>query len=103
MTPPSPASDFVFVAGNMAFRSDGTLDPNVHVGSDKNWGGETAFRRQVRYVTTERLVPSLMAAASALEHSLKPRRHREHPGFHGRVVAALPRHSMRDHPVPSRR
>jgi enamine deaminase RidA (YjgF/YER057c/UK114 family) len=55
----------------MAFRPDGTLDPNVHVGSDKNWGGETAFRRQVRYVITERLVPSLMAAGSALEHSLK--------------------------------
>jgi enamine deaminase RidA (YjgF/YER057c/UK114 family) len=69
--PAVAASDFVFVAGNMAFRPDGTLDPNVHVGSDKNWGGETAFRRQVRYVITERLVPSLMAAGSALEHSLK--------------------------------
>jgi enamine deaminase RidA (YjgF/YER057c/UK114 family) len=69
--PAVSASDFVFVAGNMAFRPDGTLDPNVYVGPDRNWGGETAFRRQVRYVITERLEPSLKAAGSALEHSLK--------------------------------
>jgi enamine deaminase RidA (YjgF/YER057c/UK114 family) len=46
--PAVAASDFVFVAGNMAFRPDGTLDPRVYVGPDKNWSGETAFRRQVR-------------------------------------------------------
>jgi enamine deaminase RidA (YjgF/YER057c/UK114 family) len=69
--PAVAASDFVFVAGNMAFRPDGTLDPRVYVGPDKNWGGETAFRRQVRYVITDRLEPSLKAAGSALEHSLK--------------------------------
>jgi enamine deaminase RidA (YjgF/YER057c/UK114 family) len=69
--PAVSASDFVFVAGNMAFRPDGTLDPNVYVGPERNWGGETAFRRQVHYVITERLEPSLKAAGSALEHSLK--------------------------------
>jgi len=69
--PAVAANDFVFVAGNMAFRPDGTLDPKVYVGSNRNWGGETAFRRQVRYVITERLEPSLKAAGSALEHSLK--------------------------------
>jgi enamine deaminase RidA (YjgF/YER057c/UK114 family) len=69
--PAVAANDFVFVAGNMAFRPDGTLDPKVYVGPGRNWGGETAFRRQVRYVITDRLEPSLQAAGSALEHSLK--------------------------------
>ncbi len=69
--PAVAASDFVFVAGNMAFRPDGTLDPKVYVGPGRNWGGETAFRRQVHYVITDRLEPSLKAAGSALEHSLK--------------------------------
>jgi enamine deaminase RidA (YjgF/YER057c/UK114 family) len=69
--PAVAASDFVFVAGNMAFRPDGTLDPKVYVAPARNWGGETAFRRQVRYVITDRLEPSLKAAGSALEHSLK--------------------------------
>ena len=64
-------NDFVFVAGNMAFRPDGTPDPKVHVGPGRNWGGETAFRRQVHYVITDRLEPSLKAAGSALVHSLK--------------------------------
>ncbi len=69
--PAVAAGDFVFVAGNMAFRTDGTLDPKVYVGPDRNWGGETAFRRQVRYVITDRLAPSLKAAGSALELSVK--------------------------------
>jgi enamine deaminase RidA (YjgF/YER057c/UK114 family) len=69
--PAVAAGDFVFVAGNMAFRTDGTLDPKVYVGPDRNWGGETAFRRQVHYVITDRLAPSLKAAGSALELSLK--------------------------------
>jgi enamine deaminase RidA (YjgF/YER057c/UK114 family) len=69
--PAVAANDFVFVAGNMAFRPDGTLDPRVYVGPTRNWGGETAFRRQVHYVITDRLEPSLKAAGSALEHSLK--------------------------------
>jgi enamine deaminase RidA (YjgF/YER057c/UK114 family) len=69
--PAVAAGDFVFVAGNMAFRPDGTLDPKVYVGPGRNWGGETAFRRQVHYVITDRLEPSLKAAGSALEHSLK--------------------------------
>ncbi len=69
--PAVAASDFVFVAGNMAFRPDGTLDPKIYVSPTRSWGGETAFRRQVRYVITDRLEPSLKAAGSALEHSLK--------------------------------
>jgi hypothetical protein len=56
--PAVAANDFVFVAGNMAFRPDGTLDPKVYVGPTRNWGGETAFRRQVHYVITDRLEPS---------------------------------------------
>jgi enamine deaminase RidA (YjgF/YER057c/UK114 family) len=69
--PAVAASDFVFVAGNMAFRPDGTLDPKVYVGPTRNWGGETAFRRQVHYVITERLEPSLKAAGASLEGTLK--------------------------------
>jgi enamine deaminase RidA (YjgF/YER057c/UK114 family) len=37
----------------------------------RNWGGESAFRRQAHYVIRKRLEPSLKAAGSALEHSLK--------------------------------
>ena len=65
------ANDFVFVAGNMALRTDGTLDPSVAVPSTRNWGGQTAFRRQVHYCIKERLEPSLKAAGSSLEHCLK--------------------------------
>src|SRR5262249_55203530 len=36
-TPAVAANDFVFVAGNMAFRPDGTLDPKVYVGPNRNW------------------------------------------------------------------
>jgi enamine deaminase RidA (YjgF/YER057c/UK114 family) len=61
------ANDFVFVAGN----TGATNDPRVFVPPTRNWGGETAFRRQVHYVIKERLEPSLKAAGSALEHSLK--------------------------------
>ena len=64
-------NDFVFVAGNMALRTDGTLDPAAAVRTTANWGGQTAFRRQVHYVIKERLEPSLKASGSALEHSLK--------------------------------
>jgi enamine deaminase RidA (YjgF/YER057c/UK114 family) len=69
--PAVSASDFVFVAGNMATREDGSLGPNVYVPPTRNWGGENAFRRQVHYVIKERLEPSLKAANSALEHRLK--------------------------------
>jgi enamine deaminase RidA (YjgF/YER057c/UK114 family) len=69
--PAVAANDFVFVAGNMATREDGTLGPNVYVPPTRNWGGETAFRRQVHYVIKERLEPSLKAAGSALGHCLK--------------------------------
>jgi enamine deaminase RidA (YjgF/YER057c/UK114 family) len=69
--PAVATNDVVFVAGNMAFRPDGTLDPAVAVRPTANWGGQTAFRRQVHYVIKERLEPSLKASGSALEHSLK--------------------------------
>ena len=69
--PAVAANDFVFVAGNMATREDGSLGPNVYVGPTRNWGGENGFRRQVHYVIKERLEPSLKAAGSALEHTLK--------------------------------
>jgi enamine deaminase RidA (YjgF/YER057c/UK114 family) len=65
------ANDFVFVAGNMALQRDGTLDPSVYVAPNRNWGGQNAFRRQVHYVIKQRLEPSLKAAGSGLEHSLK--------------------------------
>jgi enamine deaminase RidA (YjgF/YER057c/UK114 family) len=65
------ANDFVFVAGNMALQRDGTLDPSVHVAPNRNWGGQTSFRRQVHYIVKQRLEPSLKAAGSGLEHSLK--------------------------------
>src|SRR5215468_1378795 len=65
------ANDFVFVAGNMALARDGSLDPSVYVAPNRNWGGQTSFRRQVHYVVKQRLEPSLKAAGSGLEHSLK--------------------------------
>jgi enamine deaminase RidA (YjgF/YER057c/UK114 family) len=64
-------NDFVFVAGNQAFQANGDLGPGVAVPSVRNWGGQNAFRRQVHYVIKERLEPSLKAAGSGLEHSLK--------------------------------
>lgn len=64
-------NDFVFVAGNQAFQANGELGPGVAIPSVRNWGGQNAFRRQVHYVIKERLEPSLKAAGSALEHSLK--------------------------------
>src|SRR5215471_9095536 len=70
----SPAvvvDDFVFVAGNQAFVASGELGPGVAMAPARNWGGENAFRRQAHYVIRERLAPSLKAAGSALERSLK--------------------------------
>jgi enamine deaminase RidA (YjgF/YER057c/UK114 family) len=64
-------NDFVFVAGNQAFAEGGELGPGVAIAPARNWGGQNAFRRQVHYVIKERLEPSLKAAGSALEHSLK--------------------------------
>ncbi len=64
-------NDFVFVAGNMALQSNGELGPGVKMAAARNWGGESAFRRQAHYVIKERLEPSLKAAGSSLEHSLK--------------------------------
>jgi len=64
-------SDFVFVAGNQALQESGGLAPGVAVPATSRWQGETSFRRQVHYVIKERLEPSLRAAGSALEHSLK--------------------------------
>ena len=70
----SPAvvvNDFVFVAGNQAVKEDGALAAGVAVPSVRNWGGQNAFRRQVHYVIKERLEPSLKAAGSSLDRSLK--------------------------------
>src|SRR5258708_30249674 len=70
----SPAvvvNDFVFVAGNQAFVESGELGPGVAMPPARNWGGESAFRRQAHYVIRERLDPSLKAAGPALDHSLK--------------------------------
>jgi 2-iminobutanoate/2-iminopropanoate deaminase len=64
------ANDFVFVAGNMA-QENGELPPSVRIRPTAQWGGQTGFRRQVAYVIKQRLEPSLKAAGSALEHSLK--------------------------------
>jgi enamine deaminase RidA (YjgF/YER057c/UK114 family) len=63
-------NDFVFVAGNQALQ-DGRLVPAVAVPATSRWQGETSFRRQVHYVITQRLAPSLQAAGSSLEQSLK--------------------------------
>lgn len=65
------ANDFVFVAGNMALQDNGDLPPNVRIRPTAQWGGQTGFRRQVNYCIRERLVPSLKAAGSSLENTLK--------------------------------
>ena len=70
----SPAvvvNDFVFVAGNMALQQNGALGQGVEVRPTARWGGQTAFRRQVHYVIKQALEPSLQAAGSSLEQSLK--------------------------------
>jgi enamine deaminase RidA (YjgF/YER057c/UK114 family) len=63
--------DFVFVAGNQALQEGGALPSGVAIPATRNWGGQNAFRRQVHYVVKDRLEPSLKAAGSALEQSLK--------------------------------
>lgn len=70
-TPAVVANDFVFVAGNQALQQNGRLAPGVEVPAVSRWQGESSFRRQVHYVITQRLVPSLKAAGSSLEQSLK--------------------------------
>lgn len=65
------ANDFVFVAGNMALADNGDLPPNVRIRPSAQWGGQTGFRRQVNYCIRERLLPSLKAAGSSLEGTLK--------------------------------
>lgn len=64
-------NDFVFVAGNQALQEGGGLAPGVEVSAKSQWQGETGFRRQAHYVITQQLEPSLKAAGSALERSLK--------------------------------
>src|SRR5262245_16326950 len=63
--------DFVFVAGNQATQESGALAAGVGIAPIRNWGGENGFRRQVHYVIKQRLEPSLQAAGSELQHSLK--------------------------------
>jgi enamine deaminase RidA (YjgF/YER057c/UK114 family) len=72
--PAMVVNDLVFVAGNMALQN-GALPPNVKVPDTARWGGQTAFRRQVHAVIKDALEPSLKAAGSALEHSLKAQAH----------------------------
>jgi enamine deaminase RidA (YjgF/YER057c/UK114 family) len=69
-TPAVVVNDFVFVAGNQALQGS-RLAPGVDVPAAARWQGETSFRRQVHYVITQRLVPSLQAAGSSLAQSLK--------------------------------
>lgn len=69
-TPAVVVNDFVFVAGNQALQGS-RLAPGVDVPAASRWQGETSFRRQVHYIIKERLVPSLTAAGSSLERSLK--------------------------------
>ncbi|MBX9772910.1 MAG: hypothetical protein K2Y71_00750 [Xanthobacteraceae bacterium] len=64
-------NDYVFVAGNQALQANGQLGSGVAIPPVRNWGGENAFRRQVHYVIKQRLEPSLKAAGSGLEQSLK--------------------------------
>ncbi|MGE3932910.1 MAG: RidA family protein [Rhodospirillaceae bacterium] len=68
--PAMTVNDYVFVAGVMALK-DGQLPPHVRVPPTARWGGQTGFRRQVHEVIKERLLPSLKAAGSSLEQSLK--------------------------------
>ena len=70
-SPAVVANDFVFVAGNMALQQNGALGQGVDVRPTARWGGQTAFRRQVHYVIKQALEPSLVAAGSSLEQSLK--------------------------------
>ena len=70
-TPAVLVNDFVFVAGNQALQQNGRLASGVDVPAISRWQGETSFRRQVHYVITQRLVPSLEAAGSSLQQSLK--------------------------------
>ncbi|MBI2186841.1 MAG: hypothetical protein HYU37_06905 [Acidobacteria bacterium] len=70
-TPAVAVNDFVFVAGNQALQQNGRLAAGVEVPAVARWQGESSFRRQVHYVITQRLVPSLEAAGSSLEQSLK--------------------------------
>lgn len=68
--PAMVANDLVFVAGNMALK-DGQLPPNVRVPPTARWGGQTGFRRQVHAVIKDALEPSLKAAGSTLQDSVK--------------------------------
>jgi enamine deaminase RidA (YjgF/YER057c/UK114 family) len=64
-------NDFVFVAGNQALQDSGRLAPGVELSPIIRWQGETSFRRQVHYIIKQRLEPSLKAAGSSLDQSLK--------------------------------
>jgi enamine deaminase RidA (YjgF/YER057c/UK114 family) len=70
-SPAVVANDFVFVAGNMALQQNGALGQGVEIRPTARWGGQTGFRRQVHYVIKQALEPSLLAAGSSLEQSLK--------------------------------
>jgi enamine deaminase RidA (YjgF/YER057c/UK114 family) len=63
-------NDFVFVAGQMASGREHGLDPRAHVPDHSLWAG-TEIRKQTEFVIRERLKPSLEAAGSSLEGSVK--------------------------------
>src|SRR5258708_29874616 len=64
-------NDFVFVAGNQSFLESGELGPGVALPPARNWGGESALRRQAHYVIRKRLQTPLKAAGAAAAPSPK--------------------------------
>jgi hypothetical protein len=60
--------------GQFAHRRRGVdiLLIDVEVGPGRNWGGETAFRRQVHYVVTDRLEPSAVSRQGRVPASPYP-------------------------------
>ena len=62
--------DFVFVAGQMAHNAGQGLDPRAHVPDHSAWAG-SEIRMQTEFIILEKLVPTLKAAGSSLERSLK--------------------------------
>ncbi|MBV8934837.1 MAG: hypothetical protein JO095_03410 [Alphaproteobacteria bacterium] len=62
--------DFVFIAGQMAHNAGQGLDPRAHVPDHSAWAG-SEIRKQTEFIILEKLVPTLKAAGSSLERSLK--------------------------------
>ncbi|MBV9375085.1 MAG: hypothetical protein JO320_08535 [Alphaproteobacteria bacterium] len=62
--------DFVFIAGQMAHNAGQGLDPRAHVPEHSAWAG-SEIRKQTEFIILQKLVPTLEAAGSSLERSLK--------------------------------